>query len=63
MAKKKAKRNIGVVIFPEAEVLDITGPHEVFAMALAYQQQQNLSQLYNVFLIAKTLKPVTMSSP
>lgn len=66
MAKKKekrtAKRNIGVLIFSDAEVLDITGPHEVFAMALAYQQQQNLSPLYNVFLISKTLKPVTMSS-
>jgi transcriptional regulator GlxA family with amidase domain len=60
--KRSAKRNIGVVIFPEAEVLDITGPHEVFAMALAYQQQQNLPQQYNVFLISKTLKPVAMSS-
>jgi len=61
MAGEKQNRSIGIVIYPEAEVLDITGPHEVFSMAAAFQRQQSTSP-YSVFLIAKTSKPVTMSS-
>ena len=60
--KQTVHRKIGIVIFPEAEVLDITGPHEVFSMALGFQQEQQLAKPYQVFLIAKTRKPVKMSS-
>jgi transcriptional regulator GlxA family with amidase domain len=62
VAKLSEKLKIGVVIFPEAEVLDITGPHEVFAMALGFQKQYQSSKLYDIFLISKTLDPVRMSS-
>lgn len=62
MAKRSDKLRIGVLIFPEAEVLDVTGPHEVFSMALGFQQQYQSSKPYEVFLISKTLKPVKMSS-
>lgn len=62
MIKRNEKQKIGVLIFSEAEVLDITGPHEVFSMALGFQEQQQLSETYKVFLISKTLKPVKMSS-
>lgn len=55
-------RSIGVLIYPQAEVLDITGPHEVFSMALGFQQQQQSSRPYEVFLIAATMQPVKMSS-
>ena len=62
MASQSDKHRIGVVIYPHAEVLDITGPHEVFSMAAAFQRQQRSSSPYEVFLIAKTPQPVVMSS-
>jgi transcriptional regulator GlxA family with amidase domain len=62
MPKRSDKLRIGILIFPQAEVLDITGPHEVFSMALGFQQQRKSSNLYEVFLISKNLKPVEMSS-
>lgn len=62
MARQTDKRTIGVLIYPEAEVLDITGPHEVFSMAAGFQRQQQLANPCEVFLIAETLQPVKMSS-
>ncbi|MDF2181155.1 GlxA family transcriptional regulator [Neptuniibacter sp. CAU 1671] len=62
MTEQTTTLNIGVVIFHEAQVLDITGPHEVFSSARVLQQQYGLSEQYRVFLIAKTRTPVTMSS-
>lgn len=62
MAKRPENRKIGILIYPEAEVLDITGPHEVFSMVSGFQQQYQLSTPYEVFLISNSLKPVKMSS-
>lgn len=62
MTSATEHRSVGVLIYPEAEVLDITGPHEVFSMARGFQQQQPSSRLYEVFLIAATMAPVKMSS-
>jgi len=62
MVRRKDNRKIGVVIYPEAEVLDVTGPHEVFSMAAAFQQQEQSTTSYEVFLISRTLQPVKMSS-
>ncbi len=62
MARQPDNRKIGVVIYPQAEVLDITGPHEVFSMASVFQQQHQSPGIYEVFLISATLKPVRMSS-
>ncbi|HSR63500.1 MAG TPA: GlxA family transcriptional regulator [Gammaproteobacteria bacterium] len=62
MARRNEKRTIGIVIYPEAEVLDITGPHEVFSMAAAFQREQRSAGPYEIFLVARTLQPVKMSS-
>lgn len=62
MARQANNRNIGVLIYPEAEVLDITGPHEVFSMAVGFQRQQQSANPYEVFLISETPQPVMMSS-
>ncbi|MDZ7737115.1 MAG: DJ-1/PfpI family protein [Gammaproteobacteria bacterium] len=59
---QKENRRIGVLVYPEAEVLDITGPHEVFSMASGLQRQHQSANPYEIFLISKTLKPVKMSS-
>lgn len=62
MTRQAENRRIGVLIYPDAEVLDITGPHEVFSMASGFQLQHDSSISYEVFLISKTSKPVKMSS-
>lgn len=54
--------NIGIIIFPCAQSLDITGPHEVFSSAQIFQAKGQSSLQYRVFLIAKDLNPVKMSS-
>ncbi len=62
MTENKEKIRIGVVIFPEAQVLDITGPHEVFSSARCFLEIYESSKDYEVFLISKTLQQVEMSS-
>ncbi|MFW1676853.1 GlxA family transcriptional regulator [Pontibacter sp. JAM-7] len=62
MTEKHVTQKIGVLIFHEAQVLDITGPHEVFSSARMLQEQNGSDQCYEVFLIAKTRAPVRMSS-
>ena len=48
------KKNVGILIFDEAEVLDFAGPFEVFSVT----SQLNEYELFDVFLIAKELKAV-----
>jgi transcriptional regulator GlxA family with amidase domain len=43
-------RNIGIFIFPEAEVLDFAGPYEVFNVANTVSGEN----LFHVFLVAET---------
>lgn len=62
MTRQNNNRRVGVLIYPEAEVLDITGPHEVFSMASGFQQQHGSESPYEVFLISKSSRPVRMSS-
>lgn len=62
MTKNKETLRIGVLIFSEAQTLDITGPHEVFSSARDFQKQYESDKYYEVFLISKDLKPVKMSS-
>lgn len=62
MGNSLKNKKIAVVIFPEAEVLDITGPHEVFSMAADFQRQHQSERPYDVFLIAATREAVEMSS-
>ncbi len=45
--------NIGIYIYDEAEVLDFSGPFEVFSTAKRLGAEN-----WNVFLVAETLEPV-----
>lgn len=49
------KRNVGILIFDEAEVLDFAGPFEVFAVT---SELHNFA-LFDVFTIGKNPEPVT----
>ncbi|MFW1485155.1 DJ-1/PfpI family protein, partial [Vibrio parahaemolyticus] len=45
--------NIGIYIYDEAEVLDFSGPFEVFSTASRLGAES-----WNVFLVSETLEPV-----
>lgn len=47
--------NVGIYIYDQAEVLDFSGPFEVFATA---SRLASSSDLFNVFLIGETGEPV-----
>jgi len=48
------KRNVGILIFDDAEVLDFAGPFEVFAITA----EINNDELFNVFTVASTSRPI-----
>jgi transcriptional regulator GlxA family with amidase domain len=48
--------NVGIYIYDQAEVLDFSGPFEVFATA---SRIASSSAPFNVFLIGETGEPVT----
>ncbi len=50
------------VIFKNAQILDITGPTEVFAQANEFLLHQDQKPAYTLILIADQKGPVTMSS-
>ncbi|WDE14600.1 DJ-1/PfpI family protein [Thalassomonas haliotis] len=47
--------NVGIYIYEQAEVLDFSGPFEVFSTASRLYQRPGL---FNVFLVAETAAPV-----
>ena len=51
--QKKRKKNVGIFIFDLVEVLDFSGPYEVFSSARLTKQStssiQNKPQAFNVF--------------
>ncbi len=49
------KKNTAILIFDDAEVLDFTGPFEVFSVA----SNLHNDQLFNVFTIAPQKQPIT----
>lgn len=49
------KRNVGVLVFPNAELLDFAGPFEVFSVA----SELNNYSLFDVFAVAKSTEPIT----
>ena len=49
------KKNVGILIFDNAEVLDFAGPFEVFSVT----SELNDFKLFNVFTVAKKTQPVT----
>ena len=48
------KRNVGILIFDDAEVLDFAGPFEVFSVTA----QLNSDAYFNVFTISKSKLPI-----
>lgn len=48
------KRNVAILLFDNAEVLDFAGPFEVFAVA----SEINNHALFNVFTVAKSTTPI-----
>lgn len=48
------KKNVGIFIFDDAEVLDFAGPFEVFSVT----SELNNFKLFDVFTVAKTKQPV-----
>ena len=49
------KRNVGILIFDDAEVLDFAGPFEVFAVT----SELNNDGLFNVFTVGETLASIS----
>ncbi|MEL7122087.1 MAG: DJ-1/PfpI family protein [Bacteroidota bacterium] len=49
------KRNIGILIFDNAEVLDFAGPFEIFAVT----SELNDHKLFNVFTVGESIKPIS----
>ncbi len=50
-----AKRNVGILIFDNAEVLDFAGPFEVFSVT----SELNNFELFNVFTVAENRNPIS----
>ena len=48
------KRNVGILIFDEAEVLDFAGPFEVFSVT----SELNEFKPFNVFTVAEKTEPI-----
>ncbi|MBS4050011.1 MAG: GlxA family transcriptional regulator [Methylomonas sp.] len=61
---KYQSRTIGIVAFPDVEVLDITGPFEVFNFANLGLIHQGITQqnIYTLKLLAETPGPITTMS-
>jgi transcriptional regulator GlxA family with amidase domain len=57
------KRNVGILIFNDVEVLDFAGPFEVFSrtrlVAGAESRRSDESAPFRVFTVARTAEPVT----
>ncbi len=67
MAKKEKSnltRHVGQIIFPDAQILDITGPMEVFSQAKKILSAAGKTEpkAYRLSLIAETAGPVAMTS-
>ena len=48
------KKNVGILIYNDAEVLDFAGPFEVFSVT----SELNNFDFFNVFTISKTSDPI-----
>jgi transcriptional regulator GlxA family with amidase domain len=49
-----ARRNVGILIFDDVEVLDFAGPFEVFAVT----DELNGGRVFNVFAVAESTSPI-----
>ncbi len=56
------QRRVGILIFPDVEVLDFCGPFEVFSVArLDEAKRREMPGPYQVLLVAETTEPVRAS--
>ena len=57
-------RHVALVAFPRAQVLDVTGPLEVFSQAARHLQAANArtAPAYTTEIVARRAGPVPMSS-
>ena len=56
------QKQVGIVIFPDVEILDFCGPYEVFATTrLNEERRWEESSPFQVMLVAESLEPVTAS--
>jgi len=53
---KPTQVNVGIFVYPNAEVLDFSGPFEVFSTASRITQDANIK--FNVFIVAANSQPV-----
>jgi transcriptional regulator GlxA family with amidase domain len=57
-----ARKRVGILIFPEVEVLDFCGPFEVFAATRLHEEnRREASSPFEVLLVAETIGPVMAS--
>ncbi len=61
-ANEQKPRKLAIVAFADAEVLDITGPHEVFALAKVVLGEPQVENTYSLFLLADQAGPFSTSS-
>jgi transcriptional regulator GlxA family with amidase domain len=61
MIQPAEPRNVGILIFPDVEILDFCGPFEVFASATLPVQTDGgpETRLFEVFTVAERSEPVT----
>lgn len=54
--------HVGIFLFPDVEALDFAGPYEVFTTANRVAKKMGLvtTDIFKVFSVAASLKPVTM---
>ncbi len=55
-----ARRRVGILIFPQVEVLDFCGPFEVFSVTRLDEERRREEQSpFEVLLVAESVEPVT----
>ncbi|KAJ3303134.1 hypothetical protein HDU76_005397, partial [Blyttiomyces sp. JEL0837] len=57
-ATLKPKLTVGILIFPDVEVLDFCGPFEVFSVTRQLKETDDSKALFTVYTIAESLSPV-----
>lgn len=56
-------RSVGILLFPDVEILDFAGPLEVFSSASASGELGGSKRLCNVFTMAETADPIRCNNP
>jgi transcriptional regulator GlxA family with amidase domain len=58
-AGQKARKCVGILVFPNVEVLDFCGPYEVFSVTrLDEEGRRDESSPFGILLVSETADPV-----